>query len=75
MRGPAVSRGLAMPWSTDYYPKAMEHLSAEVRAKAIEIANALLAEGDDEGMAIRVGIARAKQWGARRGIPVSDREF
>jgi uncharacterized protein YdaT len=33
-----------------------------VRLKAISIANALLREGMDEGRAIRIGIARAKQW-------------
>lgn len=39
-----------------------EEPAPKVRAKAIAIANALLAEGTDEGMAIRVGIARAKEW-------------
>jgi uncharacterized protein YdaT len=57
-----------MPWSDEYYPSAMEHLTASVRAKAIEIANALLADGRDDGFAIRVGIARAKQWARRHGI-------
>ena len=55
-----------MPWSETYYPPAMEHLPPFVRSKAIEIANALLDEGHDEGFAIRVGIARAKQWARRR---------
>jgi uncharacterized protein YdaT len=59
-----------MPWSADYYPPAMSRLPEIVREKAIEIANALLAEGDDEGRAIRIGIAKAKEWAARRGIPV-----
>lgn len=58
-----------MPWNESYYPAAMSHLSPAIRAKAIEIANALLAEGRDEGMAIRIGIAKAKEWAARRGIP------
>lgn len=51
-----------MPWSDTHYPASMRHLSAPVRAKAIEIANALLAQGDDEGKAIRIGIAQAKRW-------------
>ena len=46
----------------------MAHLPPLVRQKAIEIANALLAEGHDEGFAIRVGIARAKEWARRRGV-------
>jgi uncharacterized protein YdaT len=40
----------------------MEHLPDEVRDKAIEIANALLAEGMDDGRAIRIAIAKAKEW-------------
>ena len=40
----------------------MAHLPPTVRGKAIEIANALLAEGYDEGRAIRIGIAQAKRW-------------
>jgi uncharacterized protein YdaT len=57
-----------MPWSEDYYPPAMERLDPLVRRKAIEIANALLDEGRDEGFAIRVAIARAKEWARRRGL-------
>jgi uncharacterized protein YdaT len=43
----------------------MNNLPEEVRAKAIDIADALLAEGEDEGRAIRIGIAQAKRWAAR----------
>jgi uncharacterized protein YdaT len=39
-----------------------------VREKAIEIANALLEEGMDDGRAIRIALAKAKQWAARRGL-------
>jgi uncharacterized protein YdaT len=38
----------------------MRNLPPEVRLKAIEIANALLEEGYDEGKAIRIAIAKAK---------------
>jgi uncharacterized protein YdaT len=51
-----------MPWNAGYYPASMKNLPPEVRAKAIEIANALLEAGRPEGQAIRIGIARAKQW-------------
>ena len=57
-----------MPWSESYYPPAMEHLSPTVRAKAVEIANALLGEGHDEGFCIRVAIARAHEWAQRHGL-------
>jgi uncharacterized protein YdaT len=57
-----------MPWDLSRYPPAMEHLPWPVREKAIEIANALLAEGHDDGFAIRVSITRAKEWARRRGL-------
>jgi len=59
-----------MPWSEDRFPVSMRHLSVQVRRKAIEIANALLAEGMEEGRAIRIAIARAEAWAERRGLPV-----
>lgn len=62
-----------MPWNAFFYPPAMRHLSEPVRCKAIEIANALLEEGVDEGMAIRIAIARAKQWARRRGVETANR--
>ena len=51
-----------MPWNLHYYPPAMSHLPPAVRAKAIEIANALLAQDRPEGQAIRIAIAAAKKW-------------
>jgi len=51
-----------MPWSLERYPASMKNLPEAVRSKAIEIANALLEEGEEEGRAIRVGIAQAKRW-------------
>jgi len=58
-----------MPWTAERYPPSMRRLAPPVREKAIEIANALLAEGCDEGKAIRVAIARAKLWAWNRGMP------
>ena len=59
-----------MPWNEDRYPASMKHLPPMVRAKAIEIANALLEEGCDEGKAIRIGIAKAKEWARHHGLPL-----
>lgn len=56
-----------MPWNEQTHPPAMRDLRPEVRAEAIEIANALLCERDDEAFAIRVGIARAQEWANSRG--------
>jgi uncharacterized protein YdaT len=50
----------------------MDHLPEVIRWKAIEIANALLDEGYDDGRAIRIGISKAKEWAGRRGILVAD---
>jgi uncharacterized protein YdaT len=58
-----------MPWTTERYPVVMRGLPPSVRLKAIEIANALLDEGNDKGRAIRIGIAKAKQWALRRETP------
>lgn len=55
-----------MPWTVERYPPAMRKLPPHVRLKAVEIADALLAEEFDEGKAIRIGIAKARQWAARR---------
>ena len=62
-----------MPWTVDRYPASMRRLPPWVRDKAIEIANALLDEGMDEGKAIRIAIAKAKEWAARRGGDTPDR--
>jgi uncharacterized protein YdaT len=56
-----------MPWDETYYPPSMQNLPPQIRLKAIEIANALLAEGYDEGKAIRIAIAKAKEWAEHRG--------
>lgn len=61
-----------MPWTPDRYPPAMQHLTPIVRAKAIEIANALLDEEMEEGQVIRIAIARAKAWAERRGLRPTD---
>jgi uncharacterized protein YdaT len=42
----------------------MANLPLEIRVKAIEIANALLEESYEEGRAIRIAIAKAKEWAA-----------
>ena len=51
-----------MPWNETFYPPAMKHLPAHIRVKAIEIANALLDQGHEEGKAIRIGLAKAREW-------------
>ncbi len=59
-----------MPWTEDDYPVSMKNLTPEVRQKAIEIANALLAQGYAEGRAIAIGTKQAEEWGGHHGIQV-----
>jgi uncharacterized protein YdaT len=56
-----------MPWTSERFPDSMRHLQPVVREKAIEIANALLGEGMEDGKAIRIAIAKAKEWAAHHG--------
>ena len=56
-----------MPWTEQRYSAAMRKLPPIVRNKVIEIASALLAEGMEEGLAIRIAIAKGKQWAEHHG--------
>ena len=51
-----------MPWNEAYFPRSMVNLARPTRLKAIEIANALLGEGYEEGRAIRIAISQARRW-------------
>ena len=69
--GPRSRPPTPMPWTELRYPPAMRSLPPWVRAKAIEIANALLDDGRPEGQAIRIAIARARQWAQHRAAQAS----
>lgn len=51
-----------MPWNKRDYPPSLKNLDPRVRDKAIEIANALLDDGSEEGRAIAIATAKAKEW-------------
>jgi uncharacterized protein YdaT len=51
-----------MPWTRQDYPVSMKNLDQRVRGKAVEIANALLEDGSEEGRAIAIATAKAKEW-------------
>lgn len=55
-----------MPWTYDDYPTSMKNLTAEVRRKAIDIANALLEDGYGDGRAIAIATAQSEKWAKRR---------
>ncbi|MDW0110096.1 DUF2188 domain-containing protein [Sporosarcina aquimarina] len=50
-----------MPWSKNDYPDTFKNVSTDVRNKAIEISNALLKEGYEEGRAISIGLSQARE--------------
>lgn len=59
-----------MPWTKQNYPDSMKNLMAPVRNKAIDIANALLRDGREEGSAIAIATAQAEKWAGERGMKV-----
>lgn len=59
-----------MPWTKKEYPPSLKNFMAPVRNKAIDIANALVAEGSEEPRAIAIATAKAEEWGEKRGIKI-----
>ncbi|GGH02054.1 hypothetical protein GCM10007415_42730 [Parapedobacter pyrenivorans] len=51
-----------MPWYHGDYPPSYKNQPVELRQKAVEIANALLEEGMEEGIAIATGLKRAREF-------------
>jgi uncharacterized protein YdaT len=51
-----------MPWYNGNYPPSYKNQPADLRDKAVEIANELLLHGTDEGIAIATGLKRARQY-------------
>ncbi|WP_423189192.1 DUF2188 domain-containing protein [Alkalibacterium sp. f15] len=51
-----------MPWNLSDYPDSFKNFDHVVKKKAIDIANALLEEGYDDGQAIPIATKQAKVW-------------
>lgn len=51
-----------MPWYNGDYPPSYKNQPVKLRNKAVEIANALLEEGAEEGVAIATGLKRAREF-------------
>lgn len=51
-----------MPWNKNDYPDSFNNLNADVRNKAIEIANALLEDGMEDGRAIAIATEKAREY-------------
>lgn len=51
-----------MPWYNGDYPPSYKNQPTYVRDKATEIANEILKDSGDEGIAIATGLKRARQY-------------
>ena len=51
-----------MPWYHGDYPPSYKNQPVKLKEKAVEIANALLKEGVEEGIAIATGLKRAREF-------------
>lgn len=63
-----------MPWNKNDYPSSMKNLPDKQRDKAIEIANALLTDGYEEGRAIPIAISTSEIWANNRAAILSSKE-
>ncbi|RZJ33482.1 MAG: hypothetical protein EOO51_13650 [Flavobacterium sp.] len=50
-----------MPWYHGDFPPSYKNQPVWLREKAVEIANEMLKEGADEGVAIATGLKRARE--------------
>ena len=51
-----------MPWYNGDYPPSYKNQPEPLREKAVEIANALLLDGAEEGIAIATGLKQAREY-------------
>ena len=51
-----------MPWSKGNYPASYKNQPKKIREKAIEIANEILKDSGDEGLAIAAGLKKAREY-------------
>jgi uncharacterized protein YdaT len=51
-----------MPWPKGDYPPSYKNQPVKLREKAVEIANELLKDGAEEGIAIATGLKKAREF-------------
>jgi uncharacterized protein YdaT len=56
-----------MPWYNGDYPPSYKNQPKKMREKAVEIANEILKETGDEGIAIATGLKRAREYFKKEG--------
>ena len=54
-----------MPWYNGDFPPSYKNQPVRLRNKAVEIANELLLNGAEEGIAIATGLKRAREFFAK----------
>ncbi|WP_316834410.1 hypothetical protein [Pedobacter nutrimenti] len=55
-------KGGIMPWYNGDYPPSYKNQPKHLRDKAVEIANEILKESGDEGIAIATGLKKAREY-------------
>ncbi len=51
-----------MPWNNGDYPPSYKNQPKKIREKAVEIANEVLKDSGDEGIAIATGLKKARKF-------------
>lgn len=62
-----------MPWYNGDYPPSYKNQPVELRNKAVEIANEMLIQGIEEGIAIATGLKLARQHFKKISKKISDK--
>jgi hypothetical protein len=60
--GCLIKKGGIMPWYNGDYPPSYKNQPKYLRDKAVEIANEILKESGDEGIAIATGLKKAREY-------------
>jgi uncharacterized protein YdaT len=55
-----------MPWYNGDFPPSYKNQPVKLREKAVEIANELLKDGAEEGVAIATGLKRAREFFSKK---------
>lgn len=63
-----------MPWYNGNYPPSYKNQPVDIRNKAVEIANELLLNGMEEGVAIATGLKKAREFFSLRKNIKKDRD-
>jgi uncharacterized protein YdaT len=51
-----------MPWYNGNYPPSYKNQPTKLRAKTVEIANEIIKESGEEGIAIATGLKKAREY-------------